>query len=318
MRSSTRLTVALLALTASTRAFAQYAEVNPRTLPVQVAAQETVVKAEPTSKDWQAWLKLAVLLQDAGSYRKSEDAYLHTITLLRAPHPLVVADVFDHMGTMYAESGQLSKAEPVERHALLIREQQHDNLGAGVSHMHLAMLLLEENDLRSAEAEARSAVSLLVPEYSPLAAVSSSSPEEKMTALIDLSLVQCASGTSQNAIPGLQLALRIAQNNYPDKSVPVGYIDFLLGYADWKSGNSTEAGELMSQGVAKLAVDMGWGHPKYVGVLRQYRAFLVDTKEPGKAQQITAEIDRLSNPGNSFAVASGSVPPAQNLRAGTR
>jgi hypothetical protein len=231
MRSSIRLIVALLLLTASTMALAQYAEMDPQTLPAQVAAQENIVKTEPASKDWQAWLKLAVLLQDSGSYRESENAYQHTIALLRSPDPLVVADVFDHMGTMLVESGQLSKAEPVERHALAVREHQHDNQGAGVSQMHLAMLLLDQNDLRSGEAEAQSAVSLLVPEYSHLA-VSSASPEENMTALIDLSLVQCASGTSQDAIPGLQWALRIAEDNYPENSVPVGYIDFLFGYAD--------------------------------------------------------------------------------------
>lgn len=306
MRSSIKLIAALLILAASSRTFAQYADVDPRTLPAQVAAQESIVQTEPAAKDWQAWLKLAVLLQDSRSYRESEDAYLHTITLLRGPDPLVVADVFDHMGTMYVASGQLSKAEPVERHALAIREFQNDNLGTGVSHMHLAMLLLGQNDLRPAQTEAQTAVSLLLP------AASRATPEEKMTALIDLSVIQSASGASQNAIPALQHALEIARDNYPDKSIPVGYIDFLLGYANWKSGNARDAGELMSQGVDSLRADLGWGHPQYLGVLRQYRAFLVDTKRPEKVHQITAEIDRLDHSANSFAMASRTAPTAQN------
>src|SRR5215469_15803524 len=147
MRASTRFAFALLILTASINGFAQYSDVDPRTLPAQIAAQERVVQTEPANKDWQSWLKLAVLLQDAGSYRESEDAYRQTISLLRAPEPLTVADVFDHMGTMYIASGQLSTAEPIERHALAIRENQHDRLGTGVSHMHLAMLLLGQNAL---------------------------------------------------------------------------------------------------------------------------------------------------------------------------
>lgn len=314
MRSSIKLIVALLILTASTASFAQYAQVNPRTLPAQISAQELVVQSQQGRQDWQAWLKLAVLLQDSDSYRESEDAYRHTITLLRGPDPLVVADVFDHMGTMYIASGQLSKAEPVERHALAIREFQQDKLGAGVSHMHLAMLLLGQNDLRSAQTEAHSAVSLLVPEYALLPGTSSATPEEKMTALIDLSLIQSASGASQNAIRALRHALAIAHDNYPEKSVPVGYIDFLLGYANWKSGNTSNAGELMSQGVDALRADLGWGHPKYLGVLRQYKTFLVDTKRLNKAQQVTAEIDRLDHSAKSFAVASGNTSTVRSFQ----
>jgi tetratricopeptide (TPR) repeat protein len=311
MRSSVKLLIASLALTACSKNFAQYSDVDPRTLPAQIAAQEFVVQSEPSNKDSQAWLKLAVLLQDAWSYQQSEAAYLQTIALLRAPDPLTVADVFDHMGTMYVASGQLSKAESVERHALAIREHQHDQLGTGVSHMHLAMLLLSQNDLRSAQAEAQSAVSLLVPEYAHLPGVSSASPEEKMTALIDLALVRCALGANQTAIPDLQTALQIAHQNYPDDSLPVGYLEFLLGHAFWQSGNFKDADAFMAKGVQKLASVIGWGHPTYLSTLRQYRAFLVETKQPDKARQVTAEIEKLDGSKNSFTVASGkaTLPP---------
>jgi tetratricopeptide (TPR) repeat protein len=313
MRASTRLTLALLMLTAIAKAFAQYAEVDPRTLPAQVAAQELVVQTESRNNDPQAWLKLAVLLQDAGSYRESEDAYHHVIALLRAPDPLIVADVFDHMATMYLASGQLAKAEPVVRHALAIRENQHDQIGAGVSHMHLAMLLLDQNDLRSAEAEAQSAVSLLVPEYAHLPAASSATPEEKMAALISLALVQCAAPATPAAIPHLQWALQIAHENYPDTSLPVGHIEFLLGYAYWKSGDPKDADEWMSRGVHKLATVIGWGHPAYLRTLRQYRAFLVETKQRDKAQLILAEIERLDHSKHPPIVASGSLAPLQDF-----
>ena len=89
MRASTRFALAFLILTAASKAFAQYTDVDPRTLPAQIAAQERVVQTEPDNKDWQAWLKLAVLLQDAGSYRQSESAYRQTISLLRAPDPQI-------------------------------------------------------------------------------------------------------------------------------------------------------------------------------------------------------------------------------------
>lgn len=313
MRASVRLVVASSMLMASTRNFAQYADVDPRTLPAQITAQERVVQSEPGHQNWRAWLNLAVLLQDAGNYRESEDAYRQTIALLRAPDPFTVADVFDHMGTMYVASGQLSKAGPVERHALAIRENQHDTLGTGVSHMHLAMLLLGQNDLRSAETEAQTAVNLLVPEYAHLAGVSLATPEEKMTALIDLAVVRCASGAGQAALPDLRWALKIAHENYPDSSLPVGHIEFLLGYAYWKSGSPKGADELMGRGVHKLITEIGWGHPTYLRILQQYRAFLVETKQFEKAQRILAEIERLDTSRDPSTVASASVATVQAL-----
>lgn len=312
MRSIT-LIVSWLILTASAGAFAQYSDVDPRTLPAQVTRQENIVQSEPGSKDWQAWLKLAVLLQDSGSYGESEDAYLHTVTLLRAPAPLTVADIYDHMGTMYVQAGQLTKAEPVERHALAIREHQHDALGTGISQTHLAMLLLGQNQLHSAEAEAQSAVDILVPEYHHLAAVSSATPEQKMTALIDLALVQSASGADDAALPCLGLALQIARENYSENSLPVGYINFLLGYADWKDGNLKDAEQLMSKGVHTLATEIGWGAPMYLNTLRQYSAFLVQTKQQDRAQEIATEIQRLSRSKNSVVVASRSFATPQTF-----
>lgn len=313
MRLLAMLSAAFLLIIASIRSFAQYAQVAPRTLPAEIATQENIVQTEPGRDDPQAWLKLAVLLQDAGSYHESEDAYLHTITHLRNPDPLTVADVFDHMGTMYVESGQLSKAEPVERHALEIREAQHDQLGTGVSHMHLAMLLLGQNKLSSAETEAQSAVNQLVPENSHLGTFSSATPEEKMTALIDRSLVQCASGSCQTAIPSLRAALKIAHKNYSAKSIPVGYTDFLLGYVNWKSGNYISAGKLMRQGTRELAADLGWGHPMYLRTLRQYRAFLLETNQRDKARRVSAEIERLEHSGSAASVASAALKTARNL-----
>lgn len=319
MRSPLKLVVTLLVLAACTKNFAQYADVDPRnadvdprTLPAQIAAEELVVHSEPAGKDWQAWLKLAVLLQDAGSYRESEDAYRQTIALLRAPDPLVVADVFDHMGTMYVTSGQLSKAEPIERHALAIRENQRNSLGTGISHMHLAMLFLGQNDLRSAEAEAQAAVNLLVPEYAHRPGASPATPEEKMTALIGLAQVRCASGADQAAVPDLRWALQIAHQNYSDESLPVGYVEFLLGHAYWKSGNPADADRLMTEGVQKLATVIGWGHPAYLGTLRQYEVFLVATRQRDRAQQISAEIEKLDGSRNSFTVASGKIATTRN------
>jgi tetratricopeptide (TPR) repeat protein len=314
MRSPINLIAALFMILPSITAPAQSTTVNPQTLPAQIDQQETIVKTPSGSKDSQAWLKLAVLLQDAARYQESEAAYSTTLELVNPQDSATLADLLDHMATLYVESGQLSRAEPIERRALATREEHHDQLGAGVSHMHLAMLLLGEHALSSADAEAEAAVTLLVPEYSSALANSAATPEEKMTALTDLSLVRCASGAYAAAVPSLAWALKIAHANYPDNSIPVGYLNFLLGYADWKSTGPQDAGELMSQGVHELATQIGWGHPAYLRTLRQYRDFLSHTGRTSEARQVSSELKRLSHSADVAAAQPGSPAIAQSLR----
>ena len=301
MRSPITMITVLFLTTIGIRTAAQQPDVNPLKLSTQITDQESIVKTATGNQAWEASLKLAVLLQDAARYRESEEEYRRTIELAKLQDPATLADVLDHMGTMYVESGQLSRAEPMERQALAVRERQHDQLGAGVSHMHLAMLLLGENALRPAESEAESAVRLLVPEYSSSPVNAAATAEEKMTALIDLSLVRCASAACSTAIPALRWALKIAHASYPANSIPVGYLDFLLGNAYWKSGDSRSADELMGQGVHELATQIGWGHPTYLRVLRQYGEYLSQTGRTVEAKRTLNELAKLDRAEGAIA-----------------
>lgn len=266
---------------------------NAKTLSAQIIEQEKAVATAPAKSDGEAWLKLAILRQDAARYRDSARAYHRAIGLLKSGDPATLADALDRMGTMYVECGQFAKAEPLEMKALAIREDRKDSLGIGLSHTHLAVLLLGKREIRSAEAEAQTAVSLLVPEQMHSAVQSVATPEQKMTALIDLSLARCAQATCSAAIPDLKCALQIAHANYEEKSIPVGFLDFLLGYALWKSGDNDSAKGLMSKGTQELEAQLGWGHPTYVQVLRQYSIFLNQTGYSMEAADIAAKIARL-------------------------
>ena len=53
----------------------------------------------------------------------------------------------------------------------------------------------------------------------------------------------------------------------PENSLPVGYIDFLLGHTYWKSGDFSSANKLMAAGVENLATVIGWEHPVYLRTL---------------------------------------------------
>jgi len=266
---------------------------DTKTLATQIREQEKFVEAEPGKSDGEAWLKVAILRQDAAQYRDSERAYQTAIALLKSGDSATLADALDSMGTMYAECGRFSEAEPLERRALSIREERKDLRGIGISHMHLAVLLLGKREFPSAEAEAQMAVSLLVPEQDHLAAIPASTPEQKMTALIDLSLARCARRACATAIPDLRRALGIAHANYTANSIPVGFLDFLLGYALWKSGVNNSADELMKRGTQELSTQLGWGHPTYIQVLRQYGIYLDQTGHSSEGKDIAARIAKL-------------------------
>jgi len=270
---------------------AQISGVN--TLAAQIHEQEKTVETNPGKSDGVAWLKLAILRQDVAQYRDAERAYKRAIALLKPGDRATLADALDHMGTMYVECGQFSKGEPLEQKALAIREAEKDVLGIGLSHMHLAVLLLGEQQISSAEAEAETAVGLLVPERQQAAAQVAATPEEKMTALIDLSLAHCARQAYATAIPDLRRALGIAHANYAENSIPVGFLDFLLGYALWKSGDNDSADGLMRKGTQELETQLGWGHPTYVQVLRQYSVFLDQTGHSTEAKDIAARVAKL-------------------------
>lgn len=267
------------------------AQINStNTLATKISEQEKTVERDPGKSDGEAWLKLAILRQDAAQYRDSEHAYKRAIALLKPTDRATLADALDRMGTMYAECGQFSKAEPLERKALVIREDTKDVLGIGLSHTHLSVLLLGERLLSSAETEAEIAVSLLAPEQQQTAAAT---PEEQMTALIDLSLARCARQACATAVPDLRRALGIAHANYVDNSIPVGFLDFLLGNALWKNGDNGSAEEMMRKGTQELETQLGWGHPTYIQVLRQYGVFLDRTGHAAEAKDIAARIAKL-------------------------
>lgn len=308
MRFSIVLRMAPLIAFTSGGISAQQSGINP--LRGQIREQEMGVERAPGKNDGKAWLKLAVLRQNAAQYRDSERAYRRAIALLKSADRLTLADALDHMGTMYVECGRFSKAEPLEQKALATREKAGDVRGVGISHMHLSVLLLGNRKFFAAEAEAEMAVSLLVPEQTHPAAASAATPEDKMTALIDLALVRCARDACVTAVPDLKRALRIAHMSYTTNSIPVGFLDFLLGYAVWKGGDQDSAGELMRNGTQELSIQLGWGHPTYLRALRQYKIFLTQAGHTTEADEVSARIAKLEKSPEIAQVESTQVPTA--------
>jgi len=309
MRIASGCTVALLIAAA---AFAA-AQTGTSPYDARIRTQEAIVADAPGSADGRAWLSLAVLCQDATRYDEAEKAYRKSIALLKSGDRALLSDALDHLGTLYVETGRSAKAEPLEERALTIRQDTGDKGAIGTSYAHLAAMDFGKKDLGLAETNAEIAVSLLAPAHSDAPGSFTATPEEKMAALENLALIRCARSECATAIPDLTRALELAHKHYTDSSVPVGMLDFLLGYAQWKSGNAPLATEPMSRGIQELGTQLGWGHPTYVAALQQYKTLLEQTGRPGDAAEIAEKIENLerSRTGNHTTnrqVALGLIP----------
>lgn len=259
-----------------------------------VRADELQAKGQIKQRNGETWWKLARLYQDAARYGDAEHAYGKALELLKTGDRTTFANAEDCMGTMYVETGRYALAEPLEQDALASRETERDSVGIGTSWMHLAMLSLGKHDLAKAATDAELAVSLLVPEGTGPEAQSGATPVEKMTALINLSLVRCAQGACADALPHLRRALDLAQASYAAKSIPVGFINYLMGYAYWKTGDNGSASDLMKIGVSAMEGQLGWGHPTYISALTQYEVFLKQIGHKADAAQVRAKIARVN------------------------
>ncbi len=262
---------------------------------------ESVIATPAGRADGMRWLQLAILYQDSARYEDAEHAYREASGLLKAKDRLMYAEALDHMGTMFVEQGKFAKAEPLERKAFAIRQEEKDELAMGRSYMHLAMVEYGKHDLTGAEADAEMAVSLLAPEHGR-GDKGEATPEEKMTALIDLSMIRCAKGECAATVADLDRALAVAHAHYAENSVPVGLLDFMRGNAYWKSGDAKLAPELMKRGIDEMSLQMGWGHPTYVAALKQYRNVLLATGSVAEAQEVDVRIAELRSPGSAAGV----------------
>lgn len=277
MRSFAKVTVAAILGFAALGQAGWSQHTAGASLAEEIRASEASTSDAQNRGSGESWLKLAQLYQDAAQFGNAERAYNEAIRLLRPGSPDRLAYALDSLGTLFAQTGAFAKAEPLEQQALTIRQDRRDSLGTGRSRMHLAVLNLGQHKLTEASEQAEQAVAILVPELAGQPAASGATPEEKMTAVIDLSLARCAQKRCADSLPELRWALAFATSKYTAKSMPVGFLNFLVGYASWKSGESQGAGERMKAGLADMETELGWGHPTYVAAKAQYEGYLRET-----------------------------------------
>lgn len=278
----------------------------------RIHAGEMAVDSAAGRVDGVAWLRLATFYEDAARFDDAERAFRRAMDLLKAGNRAQYADALDRMGVMYVERGKFGKAEALEQKALSIRREGNDAVAIGRSYMHLALVAYGKRDRHGAEADAEMAVSLLAPEHADEARPEGATPEEKMSALIDLALIQCARGGCEAATHDLERALRLATANYPANSMPVGFLHFLLGYTHTKSGDVQSGMTMMKTGIDEMKTPMGWGHPTYIGALKEYAAELERAGRNDEAGEVEKSIAKLDGSSHSVPRPDGVGPLGMN------
>jgi tetratricopeptide (TPR) repeat protein len=182
--------------------------------------------------------------------------------------------------------GNVKEAEREESNALKIREQTGLSSDLSRSWYHLAVLYLREHRSQKAKEFAERAVDALL-------ANSSAAPEDRIGSLFVLGAILCQSHAYPQAIAKIQSALEIANATYGSEKFPTGLGAFLLGYVDWKNGDSASADKLMRRGTEILSKELGWEHPAYLCVMAQYARFLRAERRHDLARAVEQQVKSM-------------------------
>jgi tetratricopeptide (TPR) repeat protein len=231
------------------------------------------------------WSHLGTLYEDAGIYHESASAFQRAISFLKTSpdSSLDLARAVDDFGTLQLQMGHIHDAERNELAALELREQSGSRADMVRSWYHLSTLYLQTHRPAKARDYAERAVSELLAEQN-------ADPDEKLNALFALSLSLCGAHEYVQAMTELQNASQLVRTLYRPTDFPVGFELFLLGYAHWKIGDNVSAGELMSQGLSIMAPKIGFSHPTFVSLSKQYVHYLRKTHQSAAANEFELKL----------------------------
>ena len=227
------------------------------------------------------YLSLGSLYKGVAMYPSAEAAIQKSMELLRTGPQSQLAEATSDLAMLHLAMGELSKAEREELDALQLREKVADQIAIAQSWNDLASIYLQQRQYKNAETFAKKAVAVFGndPQIGPA---------DRIRVRFTIGLALCMSHECRPAIPILKEAVELAKTTFGEDGLPVGFGNYLLGYAYWKSGDMDAAAERMQSGTARMKVDLGWGHPMYLDALKHYATFL---REHGQADAALA-IDR--------------------------
>ena len=89
-------------------------------------------------------------------------------------------------------------------------------------------------------------------------------------------------------------AVAFANKNFESESLANGFALEALGFAEWKSGASQDAGRTLLQALQILRTRLSATDPRLAGVMSQYRSYLIEAHRPAEAQEIDEQVTRIT------------------------
>jgi tetratricopeptide (TPR) repeat protein len=232
-----------------------------------------------------AYDQLGMSYERAAAWERSEAALEHAVSLLR--HTLQASEdlalVLSDLGNLHIMMGKLRDSEKEELEALKVRQDLGDRLLVARSWNDLAVLYLKKQKFEKAVDFARRAEAEFV-------ANGKTDTLDRISVRLTLAEALCSLKDCASTIPMLKATLQEATATLPQEELPVGLSVFLLGYAYWKSGEMSLAGEYLERGTRLMSVRLGWGHPAYLNALKHYANFLRETQRIEAAKVVERQI----------------------------
>jgi tetratricopeptide (TPR) repeat protein len=231
------------------------------------------------------YMQLGLWYTDVGLWNKAEADLEHAVALFRhASEPGDgLAEAVTKLGSLHVVMGRFGESEKEEMEALKLRQNRGDQLQIARSWEDLGGLYLAQHKYAKAKDIAQQAVTEFLSD-------GKATSYDRISSRYTLSLALCYLKDYQSAFPVVKDALDEANSTQQPNDLPVGFGDFLLGYIYWKFGDPAKADEYMERGKAIMAERLGWQHPTYLGVARQYARFLRETRHVEEAEAVERQI----------------------------
>jgi hypothetical protein len=261
---------------------------------IRVAEQQQ----RPDAERGALWAQLASEYQYAAEFLKAEDAYDRSLHLLKgAPAARAeYAATLESLATLYLLYKRVDEAESVRKQALAVWEKLGDSSEIGLSRIHLANVAIARRQFKKAERLSLQGMEEME--------TSSSPPRSGMlSGLITVAYARCLRGHYDEGLSSARQALAFANTHFEPESAAVGFALETVGFAEWKSGALQNAEKAMLRGNQILRTKLVPADPRLRGALLQYGDYLNATSRRVEAQEIHAEVDRMTSQTGTFCAA---------------
>jgi tetratricopeptide (TPR) repeat protein len=244
----------------------------------------------PPARQAASWEQLASQYEIGTDFLKAEDAYLRALRLLKnAPSARAeYATTLDNLSSMYIIYRRLDDAESARKQAIKVRQKLGNRAETGQSEVHLADIALMRRQYDKAERLALQALQMMESSLNPPRA-------GILSAFIALTFARCSRGDCGEGLMNAKQAVAFANRNFESESAANGFALESLGFAEWKSGASQDAGRTLLQALQILRTRLSATDPRLAGAMSQYRSYLIEAHRPADAQEIEKQLTRITS-----------------------